>query len=58
MDGRAHASVTGIGRVPQTDSIAREEDERWEGGDEGVGGEQMSELSGGANGAGKRVSGM
>lgn len=50
--------MTGIGRVPQTDSIAREEDERWEGGDEGVGGEQMSELSGGANGAGKRVSGM
>lgn len=44
----------------QTDDIAWEEDERWEGGDdEGVGGEQMSESNGGSKRCGEeRVSGM
>lgn len=31
-------TVTGIGRVLQTDSTAWEQAERWEGGDERVGG--------------------
>jgi hypothetical protein len=36
-------TATKIGRAMQTDSVICEQAERWEGGDEGVGGEQMSE---------------
>lgn len=58
MDVRACDSVTGIGRVLQIDSVAWEEDGRREGGDEGVGGEQMSESSGGSKRCGEEASGM
>lgn len=45
VDTRTCDAATGTGRELQTDDVTWEEAERWEGGDEGVGGEQMSELS-------------
>lgn len=42
-DARARDSAMGTGRELHTDDVTWEEAERWEGGDEGVGGEQMSE---------------